>query len=190
MSYKCQLKTENFEYYRNIIRDLVKDMRRSRSVYLACLVLVWYYEVFCSYHYIDSDEDVKWEGVEKLMNLKGSARTVAYLLNTFRNRFTHNIGFYYKDEKLLNIMDSIFTNLQICYEDDVTGKAFTEFCEFFGHSLINSYDVTREFASYLTECLTILKGFKVSTVIVKNNSNSQQVLDGSLPLIDELWNRW
>ena len=89
MPYKSKLTKEKYNTFIEIIIKMYDDLCKSDIISIACAILCMFHELFCSYYFIDTDADVKWDVVCKNMKLTKDARSFADILKQFRDNYYH-----------------------------------------------------------------------------------------------------
>ena len=88
MGFQCQLTSDNVSVFKNIIKGVYKEFVKSKDKFKALLLLVWLLEFFCSYHFINTRENVVVSTVRKKYEDKGMIILLDNL-SKIRNTFVH-----------------------------------------------------------------------------------------------------
>lgn len=94
VSYICKLTKDNKELFKRIIISIYSgSIMVSKEI--AMIVIVWIYEYFCSYHFIDTEVEVTLKSLHKKLNGNmTSIRSLVVILADSRNIFVHTPYMY------------------------------------------------------------------------------------------------
>ena len=89
MGSKCTMTTQNKVERKIVLKNMLICAWSTHSVSALYLCIIWIFEYFCQYHFIDTDDDATWSTLQRVIKQSECPMPLLGRLNTFRNSLCH-----------------------------------------------------------------------------------------------------
>lgn len=86
---KCTMTTQNKVERKIVLKNMLICAWSTHSVSALYLCIIWIFEYFCQYHFIDTDDDATWSTLQRVIKQSECPMSLLGNLNTWRNELCH-----------------------------------------------------------------------------------------------------
>jgi hypothetical protein len=113
VSFKRELTSENKAVFLNLIYATCKDMVHNITVASVVSVIVWVFEFYCAYWFIDTDKSVSLKAainkptIPRSDKIDSESLKMLWNLYDIRNNVVHSPYMLLKDDRLVGILETL-----------------------------------------------------------------------------------